>query len=221
MFTYQWNRNGTPLAGFTDSTYSLGTLDEGATFTCLVTATNAAGRAIATSDAVTVAIPHVAGCPPATGAMTGTTIGQIRLGMTRAQARSVYRRHSDRGEQYEDFFCLTPIGVRVGYASPVLLRTLPEGRRAGLEQRVVWASTADPYYSLDGIHAGQSIETASSTLGTGRPFHIGQNYWYLARRANYTAVLKVRGQVVEELGIADNALTRNRKTQDVLLHSFY
>ena len=85
----------------------------------------------------------------------------------------------------------------------------------------MWASTSNPYYSLDGIRAGESIATASRVLGTEPPFHIGLNYWYLARKATYTAVLKVRGTVVQELGIADNALTKTRKTQSVLMHSFY
>lgn len=220
-YTYQWYRNGTPLAGFTGPTYTLGTLDEGTSFTCVVTAINAAGQASATSNTVKVPIPFVRRCPGATGTMTGTRIGQIQLGMTRGRARFLYRRHSNRGKKYEDFFCLTPIGVRVGYASPKLLKGLSKRERAGVRGRVVWSSTSDPYYSLDGIRAGESITTASRVLGTEPPFHIGRNYWYLARKPSYTAVLKVRGGVVEELGIADTALTTSRGLQSILMHSFY
>jgi hypothetical protein len=153
--------------------------------------------------------------------MTGTTIGQIRLGMTRSRARYRYRRHSNRGKQHQDFFCLTPIGVRVGYASAILLKNVRKQARRGLRGRVVWASTSNPYYSLDRIRAGESIVTAARALGTEPPVHIGLNYWYLARKGSYTAVLKVRGTVVQELGIADNALTKTRRTQNVLTHSFY
>ena len=220
-FTYQWNRNGTVLFGTTRSTYAVGTLDEGTSLTCTVTAANAAGSASAVSLPVRVPIPRVRRCPGAAGEMTGTTIGQIQLGMTRGRARYLYRRHSDRGKRYEDFFCLTPIGVRVGYASPKLLDGLSKRERAGVRGRVVWASTSDPYYSLDGIRPGESIATAARVLGTEPPFHIGLNYWYLARKPTYTAVLKVRGGVVEELGIATNALTQTRTTQGVLMHSFY
>ena len=220
-YAYQWYRNGTLLAGFTTSTYRLGTLDEGTTLKCVVTASNVAGQASATSNAVTIPIPKVARCPAATGSMTGTTIGQIRLGMTRSRARYLYRRHSNRGRQYQDFFCLTPIGVRAGYASPSLRKGLSRREQAKVTGTVVWASVSNPYYSLDGIRAGESIATASRVLGTERPFHIGLNYWYLARKATYTAVLKVRGGVVEELGIADNALTTSRALQSTLMHSFY
>ena len=141
--------------------------------------------------------------------------------MTRDRARYLYRQHSNRGRQYEDFFCLTPIGVRVGYASPKLLGPLARRERTKVSGRVVWSSTSDPYYSLDGIRAGESIALASRVLGTEPPFHIGLNYWYLARKKTYTAVLNVRGGVVEELGIADNALTVSRGSQGVLMHSFY
>jgi hypothetical protein len=220
-FAFQWIRNGTPLDGATGDTYALGTLDEGTTLTCVVTASNAAGRASATSNTVKVPIPYVLRCPGAAGTMTGTTIGQIQLGMTRSRARFLYRRHSNRGKQYEDFFCLTPIGVRVGYASPRLLRHLSRREQAKLNGTVVWSSTSDPYYSLDGIRAGESIATASRVLDTEPPFHIGRNYWYLARKPGYTAALKVRRGVVEELGIATNALTKTRKAQSVLMHSFY
>ena len=221
VYAYRWYRNGTLLAGFTASTYRLGTLDEGTALECVVTASNAAGQASATSNAVRIPIPKVALCPGATGSMTGTTIGQITLGMTRSRARYLYRQHSNRGKQYQDFFCLTPIGVRVGYASPILLERLAKRERATYQGRVVWASTSNPYYSLDGIRAGESIATASRVLGTEPPFHIGLNYWYLARKTSYTAVLKVRGNVVQELGIADNALTTTRAAQNVLMHSFY
>ena len=192
FYAYQWYRDGTLLAGFTGSTYVLGTLDQGTTLTCVVTAINAAGQASATSKPVKVPIPYVPRCPAATGKMTGTTIGLIQLGMTCGRARYLYRQHSNRGKQYEDFFCLTPIGVRVGYASPKLLKGLSRRERALVSGSVVWASTSDPYYSLDGIRAGESITTASLALGIEPPFHIGLNYWYLARKTTYTAVLKVR-----------------------------
>ncbi len=220
-FADQWYRDGTSLAGFTASTYRLETLDEGTTLKCVVTASNAGGHAWAASNAVKIPVPKVPRCSGATGSMTGTTIGQITLGMTRSRARYLYRQHTNRGKQYEDFFCLTPIGVRVGYASPILLDGLPKHERATYQGRVVWASTSNPYYSLDGIRAGESIATASRVLGTEPPLHIGLNYWYLARKASYTAVLKVRGTVVQELGIANNALTKTQKAQNVLMHSFY
>jgi hypothetical protein len=51
--------------------------------------------------------------------------------------------------------------------------------------------------------------------------HIGLNYWYLARKHNLTAVLKVRHGEVQELGIAINKLTATQRLQSILMHSFY
>jgi hypothetical protein len=98
---------------------------------------------------------------------------------------------------------------------------MPKQERAKLRDRVVWASPSNPYYSLDGVHVGEAITTASATLGTEAPLHIGLNHWYLAHKPGYTAVLKVRGDVVEELGIADNTLTATTKARSALMHSFY
>ncbi|MGO9823248.1 MAG: DUF6923 family protein [Solirubrobacteraceae bacterium] len=213
-YTYQWYRNDAPLAGFSASRYRLGTMDEGTTLACAVTAGNAAGQGSAASNGVKIPIPHVSGCPGATGTMTGTTIGQIALGMTRTRAEYLYRRHSDRGLKYEDFFCLTPIGVRVGYPSPILMASLAKRAQASLRNRVIWASTSNPYYSLDGVHVGERFDFPHL-------IHIGLNYWYLIREPRYTAVLKIRGGVVEELGIATNALTRTNKAQALLMRFFY
>ena len=81
-------------------------------------------------------VTTIRGCPLATGRLSGQTLGLVKLGMTRAQARHAYTHSSDRGKRYEDFFCLTPIGVRVGYASPALLKTLPASERKRFEGRV-------------------------------------------------------------------------------------
>ena len=86
----------------------------------------------------------------------------------------------------------------------------------------MWASTANPYYSLRGIRAGSAVSAAVKRLHPGMPFHIGLNYWYLAANGpSSTAVLKVRHNRVEEIGIANPQLTRGRKAQLTLMMSFY
>jgi hypothetical protein len=220
-YTYQWNRDGSPLAGATGPTYVVTALDEGSFLTCTVTAKNAGGTGQSTSAAIAVPIPAVPGCPRATGTLSGRTIGLIHLGMTREQARLAYRRHSNRGRRYEDFFCLTPIGIRVGYASPKLLRHLSSQEQAKVQGTVVWSSTSNPYYALDGIRAGDSITAARARLHTTAEFHVGRNTWYLARKRTLTAVLKVRNGKVQEVGIAVNALTATHQLESILMHSFY
>jgi hypothetical protein len=220
-FAYGWGLSGTPIQGASKSTFTVAKIDEGLTLTCNVTASNAIGKSSpATSKGVKVPVPHVQKCPGATGKLDGTTLGLVKLGMTRKQARSKYKHSSNRGKKFEDFFCLTPIGVRVGYASPKLLDTLPKAKRAKFKDRVIWASTSSAFYTLKGVRAGATIKVASKKLKTGKPFHIGKNIWYLAKNGSSTAVLKVRQGIVEEIGIGDKALTTGHKAQVKFLNSF-
>jgi hypothetical protein len=217
-FAYQWSRNGTPLAGATSSTYTVASLDEGSMLTCTVTASNASGSASMTSAGVRVPVPFVPRCPAASGSLSGGRLGLVRLGMTRAQAHRAYRHSSDRGLRYEDFFCLTPIGVRVGYASPKLVSAAPAS--AQVRGRVVWASTSNPRYAIHGVRGGALLKFASRHLHVGKVLPVGRNDWYLAPAGSVTAVLKVRRGVVEEIGIAERALTRTRKQQSRFMRSF-
>lgn len=220
-YRYQWNRNGTAIAGATGSTYKVQAIDEGSTLSCTTTAVNVAGPgASVTSAGVSVPVPVVARCPRATGRLSGETLGLVRLGQTRKQARHAYTRSSNRGRHYVDFFCLTPIGVRVGYASPALLATVSGSERAALRGRVIWISTSSPHYAVAGIRPGATVAAAAKKLKLGRVFHIGINDWYLAPAGSDTAILKARHGIVEEIGIAAKALTRGRSAQRTFLTSF-
>jgi hypothetical protein len=130
---------------------------------------------LAVSNAVSVPVPAVPMAPPATGKLTHHALGRAKLGMTRAQAHAAYRLSSNRGKRYEEFFSLTPIGVRVGYASNALLNTLPSRERPSVQGTVVLALTANPYYALSGIRHGASLATAQQTLGKGHLFQVGLN----------------------------------------------
>ncbi len=160
------------------------------------------------------------GCPAATGRLRGKTLGLARLGMTHAQVHRRYRFSSDRGKRFEDFFCVAPVGVRVGYASPRLLRGLSRSLRVRYRGRVVWISTSDRIYSARGVRPGARLSRARRQLHLGPGIHVGLNWWYFGPASDARVLVKVRHGVVEELGIAVGALTTTRAEQRRFVHSF-
>jgi hypothetical protein len=154
-----------------------------------------------------------AGCPRATGRISGRTLGRVRLGMTRLQTRRAYRLSSSWSTPDQDFFCLSPVGVRVEYASSAMLRGHSTAQRRAMLGRVMLALTANRHYALDGIRPGARLAVARRALGAGNLFHIGINWWYFVAHRSWTAVLKVRHGIVAEVGVADERLTRGRSAQ--------
>ncbi len=214
--SYQWTRDGTALAGVAGQSYRVRAIDEGTTLSCTVVAANLGGpSAPVTSRGVLVPIPFVAGCPAAGGRLAGAVLGLARLGMTRVQVQTAYRRRSSaHATANRDGFCLTPAGVRVGYPSARLLGSLTRKLRAALAGHVIWATTGNPYYAIDGIRAGATFAALERALPGGA---LLGGRWYLARTASVTDVVEVVGGVVQEVGIADARLTRTRAAELALI----
>ena len=63
-FSYQWLRDGVPIAGATASSYMLTAADEGKAMQCLLKGTNAGGAVVAGSNGKTVVAPEPSTTPP-------------------------------------------------------------------------------------------------------------------------------------------------------------
>jgi hypothetical protein len=217
-FTYGWSRNGTTIIGARARTYRVRAIDEGSALRCAVMAANAGGRGgPAVSQGVRVAVPVIRGCPAATGRVSSQTFGLIKLGMTRARAQRAFSRSSVRRSANSDVFCLTPAGISVGYPSPQLVAALAPKLRTALAAHVVWVFTANPYYAVAGIRPGAVLATAERALPRGTLVSSGAVRWYLAPSGSVTALIALRGGIVQEVGIADPRVASSARARAALM----
>jgi WD40 repeat protein len=164
-----------------------------------VTATSKDGLTSQASLAYTV----VSGCPSATGRLAGTQLGPVKLGVTQAAAHAAFGGRPKRTSKQSEYFCLSPTGIWVGYASG----------------RVMWIYTANRHYAIYGIRAGTSLSVARSRLSLGARFHTGANDWYFAANGPATAIIEVRRGTVQAIAIAVAKLAATRNAQRALLRS--
>lgn len=172
------------------------------------------------AGAARLPVAGTASCPQTRGPLGGLALGPVRLTMTRAGVHRTFARNATRRRRYLEFFCLVPSGIRVGYASPKLLRPLSPSRRRRLTGRVVEILTANRHFALRGVRVRMRIGPAARRLKLGRPYHVGLNYWYLVPNGASRGVLKVRHGRVQEIGIADRRLTQTRGASRIFLRSF-
>ncbi|MHB8692598.1 MAG: IPT/TIG domain-containing protein [Solirubrobacteraceae bacterium] len=202
-FTYQWNRDGVPIAGATSSSYLVQIADEAHTLTCVVTATGPGGvSAPAKSAGVFVGDSTALGCPKPSGSISGKALGPLSIGISRKSAERKLTHHTTTGV-FENFCLFAGFGIRVSYKS----------------HKIVIALTANPFYSLSGVSPGASLSTAMHTLTIGKPIVIGADTWYVASRGKANGILKVRGGIVYEVGLVNKSLSRTAKAQKKLLSS--
>jgi hypothetical protein len=172
-----------------------------------------------TSGGATAAPTKRVSCPQATGRLSGQRLGPLMLGLTRTQARHLLTHWSTRGRRYMDFYCLSPIGIRAGYSTPALLRTLSKQVRARVQGRIVLALTANHYYALRGVRPGTRLAKVARRLRIGRRYQVGSNAWYLPPNGSSRGVLKVRHGIIEEIGVADSRLTMGIGAARLLLRT--
>ncbi len=160
-------------------------------------------------------------CAKATGKLSGLGLGKLRLRMARATARRMYPRWSTRGRRYMEFYCVTPIGIRAGYPSNALLRSLSRKLRRAVQGRAVLLLTANRHYALRGVRPGARLSKVRKRLKIGRGYRIGLNTWYLTPNGASHGLVKVQHGVIEEVGNVDKQLTsRGQRRTFRFLNSF-
>jgi alpha-glucosidase len=166
------------------------------------------------------AAPAAGRCPAPRGRLSGVRLGPVRLGETRARVRRTFGRPPARRRSDIDVFCLAGNGIRVGYPSPRLLRSLAPNRRKRIRGRAILLLTANRHYALDGIQPGTRLRLVTRRLHGAQRVRVGAKTWYLLPGRASTGVLKVQRGSVLEVGLADRAFTRNAAVARRLLATF-
>lgn len=165
--------------------------------------------------------PAAHACPRPSARLGGDTRGPITVGMTRAQARERLPRFNITQNDFDNFGLAGGWGIRAGYPSAQLLDSVPHASQAKPRGRIVLALTSNRYYVLRGIRPEATQRAAAKALHTGPVMHVGLNDWYMAANGSTTAVVKVRGGTVREIGIASVSLTRTHQAQLTFIRSFH
>jgi len=220
-FTFQWTRDGKPIAGATHDTYVVQFVDQAQTLACSVTASNGYGPATAKSAGVFVGNVHELNCPKPSGKLHGSQLGPLALSETLKKAEHALKLHSPGPYGFTEFCLYAGFGIRAATPSTKLLHKLPRKRRGAITGRLVIALTPNRFYALDGILPGSEIKAVPKKLHLEKPFVIGKNTWYLVPGKSAIGLFKVRQGEIFEVGLANKQLIGSSRTsQKFFLQSF-
>ena len=162
---------------------------------------------------VTMPPPPAPTCPAATGGVSGTSLGPVKLGMSPSQIQHAHPQTYTASGKYGGYLCLKPTGITLVYAPAKLIASLKAATRKSYQGRLVFAATANAHYVVSGIHVGSTLKAARKALHGGNPLTVGGASWYVALHGSVAVVLALRHGSVAQLGIAVRALNQTRVEQ--------
>jgi hypothetical protein len=158
-------------------------------------------------------------CPRPTGRIAGTRMGRLALGMTRRRARHLMPHYTVTHNGFDNYCLRAGWGIRAGYPSAKLLRSVSPSLRRRSAGKIAIALTANRYYALERVRPRTKLSSVARRLHVSRPFHVGANYWYIVPGKAARGVLKVRGGRIQEIGLVARSLTNGRAAQRRLFRS--
>jgi pimeloyl-ACP methyl ester carboxylesterase len=159
-------------------------------------------------------------CAPTIGRLRGLSLGALKLGWTRARARRTITQFTVTRNGMDNFCLAHGWGIRVGYPSAKLLRSLTRRARRQVKGKIVIALTANRHYALNGIHPGTRVAAIKHRLRGIARFYVGRNAWYVVPGKSSDGLLKVQHRKIEEVGILARQLSRGRRGTRRALTSF-
>lgn len=166
-----------------------------------------------TTPPPTTRTPAKATCPAATGSVTGTSLGPVKLGMTAAKVRKSHTQTYKAAGSYKGSLCLSPTGINLVYAPPKLLASLKAAARKHYKGGLVFAYTTNAHYAVSGIRVGSKLTAARKALHGGTELTVGGTSWYVALHGSVAVVLTVKHGSITRLGVAVRALNGTRAEQ--------
>jgi hypothetical protein len=219
--TYNAACTSTGVTATPPPTSSTGTVTVTVTTTTTTPVPVTLTKTVTTTTKVKVAsAPKKPTCPTAAGGLGGTAVGVFSIGMSRRQARDTLTRYRVTENKFDNFCLHQGWGIRLGYPSAGLLKTLSKSLQNEYKGHVVLALTANPVYHLDGATHRDKIAGVARRLHLGKPFHVGSNDWYFAPGAYAYGIFKVRHGVIQEVGLASIGLNQTRAQQSAFINSF-
>ena len=176
---------------------------------------------VAADAAQPVDPPKASSCPAAKGRLSKRSLGPAKLGAKRKQVRRALRGSHRKAGNHVDTFCLTPGGIRVGFARSKMLKGSPRAVKRHLRGRSVIVISSNGRYKLRGVHPGTSLKSAKRKLHLRGAIKIGEDRWFFARHGKTNAVIRARAGTVAEVGIANRDLTGDKRQQRRFLKSFF
>lgn len=205
---FGWNVAAAPSA----TTTPTATTTPATTITPSATPTTTSAPA-PTAPAATTTAPAKISCPAASGAVTGTSLGPVKLGMTSASIQKSHAQTYKGAGSYHGSLCLTPTGINLVYAPPKLLASLTASTRKHYKGGLVFAYTTNAHYAVSGMHVGSKLTAGRRALHGGNELTVGGTSWYVALHGSVAVVLTVKHGTITRVGIAVRALNQTRAQQ--------
>jgi 6-phosphogluconolactonase len=178
--------------------------------TLAITNTLTSGQTVNSTQHTWLYVSGLTGCHAATGSISATGVGALRLAMTRNGAHRTG--HYTRTRNGFEHYCIAGGKIRVAYSSPALAHT--RHVRAG---RLVIALTSNHYYAIHGVRSGTIVNTARKRLHLGRAIVIGKNAWYFIPGKTATRIVKAQHGTIREIGVTSRAAAHTRAQEAYLL----
>ena len=206
-YNYQWFRDGVPLIGQSDPSYTAVTLDQGSKLTCEVVAEGVSSNSTPVRSTASESRSGTRRAALQQRARTKSSIGPAQLGLTRTAVRKRFKGRSLAERQGRTYSVSTRRHASAIQPPACQAITANRAEKPSRDRRV------DRHGKPD-VRARRAARRHANRIGTGRPAQdpVGgkrQTWYFLPGHA--APIFGVAGGTVQHIALADE---RPQRTQD-------